>query len=444
MTVVKRQNVTLELPALHPKQQIVYNSKAKYKILSCGRRWGKTSLAYVMAVETAVKGGRVWWIAPVSQIANIAWRLISSNLKNLPNIEINITEKRIFLPGGGEIWCKSADNPDNLRGEGLNLAIFDEAAYVKDNVWSEIIQPMLADSLDENGKNNGRAVFISTPNGVGNYFHELWLMGQDKEQNEYESWKFPSISRPSLDKEFVEKVKKSIPKLIFEQEWLGEFVADGQSVFKNIDAICCLNESIPIPGETYFAGIDWGSKNDPTVMAVFNVRNREMVKLFVTHESDFEKQYVDIENIARMYGVSRILVEENAIGIAPFQALRSKGLPVVPFQTTNQSKFEIVSKMIHAMDTYRVKFINDEMLKGELKTYEATRTTTGLWRYAAKGKGHDDRVMATLLAVSLLTTEEIFVPTKLAISTPRVAVIDKEKEIYKHRGGAYPLSHGFR
>lgn len=426
--------ITLELPELHKKQKLVHDSKARFKILSCGRQWGKTSLAYILALESAVAGGIVWWVAPTSSIAGIGWRLLQGNLKDVPGVEIHITEKRIYLPGGGEIWIKSADNPDGLRGSTLDLIIVDEAAYIKDDVWEMVLSPMIA-------VRKGKAVFISTPNGVGNYFHRLWLLGQDENEEEYESWRFPSNSNPYMPESEFLSAKKRLPKLVFEQEWLGLFVADGQSVFKNIDEICCLQEQAPIPGEIYYAGIDWGSKNDPTVMVVVNVLKAEMVYMMRIFEEEFEKQYAEIERVASRYNISRMIVEENNIGIAPFQALRTRGLPVIPFVTNNTSKFEIVSKLIHGMDTYKVKFLDDEILKSELKTYEATRTATGLWKYAAKGKNHDDTVMATLLAFSLLSLEQIYVPSKLVVSVSRKEII---KELEKNKkGGAFPLTYGY-
>lgn len=433
-------NVTLELPVLHNKQKLVYKSKARFKILSCGRQWGKTSLVYVCGVECAVNGGVVWWVAPTSSIANIGWRLFVNNLKDIPGIEINITEKRIYLPGGGEIWVKSADNPDGLRGATIDLLIVDEAAYIKDDVWYMVLKPMLA-------IRKGRAIFISTPNGVGNYFHELWMIGQDKEEIEsgnYESWRFPSNTNPYMPESEMLDAKKRLPKLVYEQEWLGMFVADGQSVFKNIDKICVLKTANPIPGEYYVAGIDWGSKFDPTVISVVHAPSREQVLLESFYEERFDNQYLKIQEICDKYNVGRILVEENSIGIAPFQALQERGLPVVPFVTTNQTKFEIVNKMIHAMDTEKIKLLDHEILKNEMKIYEASRTPNGMWRYAAKGKGHDDTVMATLLSYALISTEEIYVPSQLAITVKRKAVANEEKISYRERGGAFPLTYGYK
>lgn len=427
--------VTLTLPTLHKKQQLVYNSKARFKILSCGRQWGKTSLVYVMAVECAVKGGVVWWVAPTSSIAGIGWRLLQSNLKDVPGVEIHITEKRIYLPTGGEIWIKSADNPDGLRGATLDLIIVDEAAYIKDEVWYEVLMPMLA-------IRQGKAVFISTPKGVGGYFHELYLLGQDTNEIQYESWKFPSSSNPYMPIEEVERAKKRLTRLTFQQEWLAEFVADGESVFKNIDELCCLEIESARLGGYYVGGLDWGGKNDPTVLSIFDATNRKQVDLMRTFESDFETQYELIENKIKEYGISRVLVEENAIGQAPFQALRNRGLPVIPFVTSNASKYELVSKTVHAMDTKKILLLNNEILKGEMKIFEQTRTTTGLWRFAAKGKGHDDTVVATMLAISLLDTADMYVPLKMVYSVPRTQMKREYSEHEKQKGGAYAVSHG--
>ena len=42
------------------------------------------------------------------------------------------------------IAIRSAHNPDNLRGDGLDLAIIDEAAYMPATIWHDVLRPMLA------------------------------------------------------------------------------------------------------------------------------------------------------------------------------------------------------------------------------------------------------------------------------------------------------------
>ena len=89
------------------------------------------------------KKKRCWWLAPTRQMSSQVWRDLKNSIKRLKGIKISETERRIDLPGGGMIAVRSAFHPDNLRGEGLDLVVFDEAAFMPPQIWTEIVRPML-------------------------------------------------------------------------------------------------------------------------------------------------------------------------------------------------------------------------------------------------------------------------------------------------------------
>ena len=112
-TFNKKYKVTL--PQLHAGQKQVAESNARFKVLSAGRRWGKTRLGVWLCLEKAWKGGRAWWIAPTYAMALEGWK----DLRNI-GIEygtiIKESEKTVIMPTGGSVSIRSADNPDRLRG----------------------------------------------------------------------------------------------------------------------------------------------------------------------------------------------------------------------------------------------------------------------------------------------------------------------------------------
>jgi len=122
----------------------------------------------------------------------------------------------IYLPSmRGEIWFKSADSGDSgLRGEGLDLVIFDEAAYCPEDVWQQAIRPALADR-------KGSGIFISTPAGEGDWFHRAH---EQNGKDGWASWQLPSWSNPHLDPDEVEAARAELPSIVFRQEFGAEFV----------------------------------------------------------------------------------------------------------------------------------------------------------------------------------------------------------------------------
>lgn len=205
------------LPPLHDGQAEVARHGARFKVLICGRRWGKTRLGAAAALREAVAGGRVWWVAPSYAIAGIAWDLVRP-LAVAMGAQVSESLRRLTMPGGGELAFKTADDPDKLRGQGLDLLILDEADFVARRVWEEVLRPALADR-------KGRALIISTPNREGGWVHELAQAGAAREGLELASWAFPSWTNPYLDDGEIAAARASLPSIVFRREFGAEFVS---------------------------------------------------------------------------------------------------------------------------------------------------------------------------------------------------------------------------
>lgn len=215
-----------ELPSLHPAQKKVAESDARWKILCAGRRFGKTRLGVQLCIQTALAGGRAWWVAPTFSIARVGWRALESAAMSFPKeIEpkISIANMEVLFPNGGFIACKSADNPQRLRGEGLDFIVIDEAAFVKPEVWQEVLRPTLTER-------KGSALFISTPLGIGNWFYDLWETAGEMES--WERFRFTTLDNPAIDPEELEAAKTEVGSIVYAQEYMAEFVEAGQGLFK--------------------------------------------------------------------------------------------------------------------------------------------------------------------------------------------------------------------
>ena len=149
---------------LHPTQSEIFKSPARFKVIRCGRRFGKSYLSTVIIIAKALeKKGDYWFIAPTyKQAKEIAWRLLTELMPKEAISKRNETELSMELLNGSRIALKGADNPDALRGVGLNGCVMDEYAFMKPFVWEEIVRPMLFDT-------GGWAIFISTPYGYNHF-----------------------------------------------------------------------------------------------------------------------------------------------------------------------------------------------------------------------------------------------------------------------------------
>ena len=62
---------------------------ARFKVVACGRRWGKTELGKSVILESAVeKGKRAWWLAPTLLMASQVWRDLKRALIHLPGAKL--------------------------------------------------------------------------------------------------------------------------------------------------------------------------------------------------------------------------------------------------------------------------------------------------------------------------------------------------------------------
>tara|TARA_R100000700_G_scaffold15776_1_gene21884 strand:+ start:317 stop:1597 length:1281 start_codon:yes stop_codon:yes gene_type:complete len=212
---------------LHNAQMKIFKSDKRFKVASCGRRFGKSYLAaWVLIIKALQSEDKdVFYVAPTFQQAkDILWSI----LKDVGQNVIKSTHENtatITLVNDRKIYLKGSDRPDTLRGVGLAYVVMDEYASMKPEVWEMILRPTLADV-------KGGALFIGTPAGK-NHFHKLWLEAQLPEnEKDWESFQFVSTDNPFLDPDEIEAAKKSMSTQAFRQEFEATFESFSGGVFK--------------------------------------------------------------------------------------------------------------------------------------------------------------------------------------------------------------------
>lgn len=220
--------------SLHPGQSTVFNDPARFKMVTAGRRWGKTELArallYVNALAPLTWGGldedkekEVWYIAPTfEQGRTNLWSRLKKGLEPLGDaVKTYENTCVVEIHGGRRLRIKGADNPDSLRGIGLAYAILDEFADMDPRTWPEIIRLALADA-------RGGAMFIGTPKGK-NHFYELFKRAEVTP--DWATFQFHSETNPFLLKEELLSVAGELSSQLISQEVEANFIAHGGQYF---------------------------------------------------------------------------------------------------------------------------------------------------------------------------------------------------------------------
>ena len=209
-TVNKRE---IFLPALHEKQIEIVENQSRFKVLSAGRRWGKTLLGCWLCIAYALEGKRAWWVAPTYTMALEGWRELRQIAVDY-GVIVKEAERTIITPNGGMVSVRSADNPDRLRGAGLDFIVLDECAFIKEQTWTEVLRPTLSDRM-------GSALFISTPKGY-NWFQRLFEDAQNREG--WATWTLPTSSNPLVPLSELEIAREEVGSFLYSQEYEAQFV----------------------------------------------------------------------------------------------------------------------------------------------------------------------------------------------------------------------------
>ena len=361
----------------------------------CGRRFGKTD-GYVQRIFYWMRQdpGLYWWVGLSWQSASMkrAWRGVTDISRQVLAVQglrerehINRSRHEIILPGLGEIWFRTADNPASLAGEGIKGAVIDEYSLMQSIVWEEYLEATLLDY-------EGWAAFGGVPKG-NNWAAMLWQHAADRDgwlQVHATTYENPYINPAAID-----RIKANTPERFFQQEYMAEIIDDAGGVFRGVMAAATAEEqSAPIEGHEYVFGVDWGKHLDYTVIAIIDATEGECVGLDRFNQIDYRLQVARLQTLYEQFRPSDIIAERNAMGEPLIERLHELGMPVTPFLTTNRSKADAVDALSLSFERGTIKIVPDPVLVSELQAFQAERLPSGLLRYNAPEGMHDDTVMA--------------------------------------------------
>ncbi len=384
----------------HPKQKEIITAcldeGIKYIIANCGRQVGKSFLGMNILLKWVLEDNNSigMWVAPIFAQSKKVFQELALSLANSGLTKsVNKSDLTITFINGSIIYFRSAEREDNLRGNTLTYLVIDEAAYIKNNVWSEVLRATIL----VKGK---KVLFLSTPKGR-NWFYEMAMRGDSEDYPQYKTIKASSFDSPYISEEELTDAKNSLPDGIYRQEILAEFLDDGGEVFSSLEISSVLNSYPPfVSGERYYAGLDIGRANDYTVLTILN-SNGDVVNIYRERQNSWNIIVSEVIKVLRIYN-ARCLIEINGVGDPVYEQIKKQYPNVEPFVTTNDSKQNIIEELIMTMNENKIKLpskdLNPDLYK-ELSvfTYEYSPKTRRV-KYGAPNGFHDDMVMSLAMA----------------------------------------------
>lgn len=334
----------VHLQELHSAQVDIarsFNTDSRV-VIRCGRRFGKTTLLERTAIKRSFKGQRIGWFGPKYKLNLPTYNRISRALQPIIQSKSKI-DQIIELKTGGAVEFWTLEDEDAGRSRFYDLVIIDEASLklkkLKD-IWQQAIAPTLLDR-------KGDAIMAGTPKGIDqdNYFYEACT-------NPVEGWKefhAPTAANPMLDPEAVAKLKDEYPPLVYQQEYLAEFVDWAGSAFFSQDSLLVDGVAVDWPErcDGVFAVIDTALKDnlehDGTAVTYF-ARNRIAGHPLIILDWDvlqiegslleewLPSVLMRCEELSvkcgSRHGSLGAWIEDKASGIVLIQQAQRKGLPV--------------------------------------------------------------------------------------------------------------------
>ena len=204
--------------ALSQPQKTIVSDTHRFRVVSAGRRFGKTFLAVrELARYARQPEQKVLYVAPTYRMAKgIVWDNLKAKLISLNWVKkINESDLNIQLINGTKINIRGADNFDSLRGLEYNFIVMDEAAMIDPRAWSEVLRATVSNT-------QGDVMFISTPTGKSNWFYDLFMRNQEDSRN-WSSFQYTSIEGGNIPLEEIEQARKDLDSRTFRQEFEASF-----------------------------------------------------------------------------------------------------------------------------------------------------------------------------------------------------------------------------
>lgn len=382
----------------------------------------------MLAGEAAITGDAILWGAPTFGQCEIGWRETQRACAGAAAFARNRME--VNFPSGGSITFRSLDDPDNARGLTANGVVIDEAPLVQERAWYEVIRPIISDT-------DGWAMLMGTPKGK-NFFWREAINAKNRPDSVF--FQAPTLGvrkimggqgleraphpleNPFFKFEEAQLLADTMTEMVFQQEFLADFVDSGGGVFRHItDAPIAKPQTQGLPGHHYVMGVDWGKYNDFTVIIVLDITGgagqstahavigspwdrREMPRIEVCYldrfnQVDYTLQMGRLLAAYEKFQPGLIIAERNAAGEPLIEVMQRMSLPVYPFTTGNATKALAVDALALALERGQLALLDNDILRNELMAFDAEKLPSGMLRYAAPEGMHDDVTMALAMAM---------------------------------------------
>ena len=281
----------------------------------------------------------------------------------LPSVEKNKLSLR--LKNGSKVQAKSS-SPDAARSEAVSLLLMDEAAFIEnvDDTFTAAQQTLAT---------GGQCMALSTPNGIGNWFHQTWEKAESGE-NSFLPIRLPWTVHPERNQEWRDQQDADLGPRMAGQECDCDFLASGDTVFEPDDMAYFEQTYEKDPVER--RGVDgnlwiWeGVDYMKSYMVVADVARGDSTDYSAAHVFDIEgcvqvaeyrgklspKDFGNfLTGLASEYNEALLVVENANIGWATIEQVMEREYRNLYYSSTSNQE---------TVETYMHKYERDKLVPG--------------------------------------------------------------------------------
>ena len=313
-----------------------------------------------------------------------------------------------------------------------SMLIIDEAAFIEniDTIWAAVY-PIIS--------TGGRAFVLSTVNGVGNWYYDVYNKAISKQNSfnpidikwedhpEYKrhlgyEWLYKEMEEKDLNVDLWEETtKNNLPLRQWMQEYEGVFLGTGETyidgqILSRINSQTNQNYyqkygdrmrvwQDPLPYYTYILGCDTslGGNRDYSAFHIINAYNGQQVAEFYSNNTPINEFAQIINQEASIYNMAYVIPERNTIGnnlidwlfnVLEYENLWSDDKGKFGFQLTAQNREQLLASLEESLRTDLIK-INSSRTSDELLTFIVDEHG----KAKAEKSKNDDLVMSLALSV---------------------------------------------
>ena len=401
------------------------DDKSKRIIACAGRQVGKSVITAARALWFALANPKTMTliVSSTQRQSSLMFDKILGYVESSSLVKGSVkrsTRTMIRFSNGSEMHALPCGRYGNsLRGYTAHLIIVDEAAFVPEEVITEVVMPMLSTT-------DGTAILISTPYDKSHVFYRCFNSPR------WSKYRFRTADNPLVKKEFLEEQREEAGELRFRQEYEAEFVDDEDTYFPtallrsavhvcegNSCEYCLIVSGKKEPSGSLYAGYDPGGMTDPAALVVVEkvvssgkpVFKVVMMKTLLASKENgrrlsgneaanvYTQFTVGIADLHQKLGFKKLVVDSTGLGSPIVEHCRDLKLPVEGVSLGRGKQEEILSNLKILLEQGKVVLPDEMELLSSLNCVVSHRNRVGGYAFDHAKGTHDDLAYALALAV---------------------------------------------